>query len=178
MADPETELTLEISLRTKNPERMVEFYVNVLGGTPYGEVWLDERPNQNRETENLEGHPVRHRHYWGILLGGGLIKLLHDAEPLGPAHPQYPEANVYGLAEHIFHTPDARALIAKAEAFGCFIEVPFRPFPPSVGRPGGYGYIHDPDGNRIEVIEGHQYSPPSAAFKQGKAWESREALFG
>lgn len=178
MANPETELTLEIAIRTKDPERMVDFYVNVMGGTPFGEVWLDERPGRGREVDNLPGHPIRHRHYWGILLGGGVVKLLHDAAPLDPAHPQFPQANVYGLSEHVFHAPNAREIMKKAEEFGCVIEVPFRPFPPSVNRPGGLGYIRDPDGNRIEIIEGHQYSPPSEIFKQGRAWESREAMFG
>ena len=178
MADPATEVTLEIAIRTKDPEKMVRFYIEVLGGKPYGEVWLDERPKGDRVVENLPGHPIRHRHYWAISLGGGIIKLLHDAQPLEKAHPQYPESNCYGVAEHVLHTPDAKSLIERARAFGVAIEVDFRPFPPSVNRPGGYAYIRDPDGNRIEIIEGHQFSPCSEEFKNGRAWKSREDMFG
>jgi len=178
MADPASEVTLEIAIRTQDAERMVRFYLEVLGGKPYGEVWLDERPKAGKKVENLPGHPIRHRHYWGISLGGGIVKLLHDAAPLDPANPQYPHANRYGISEHVLHTPDAKPIFAKTEAFGGQIEVPFRPFPPSVNRPGGYGYIRDPDGNRIEIIEGHQYSAPSEEFKQGRAWKSREDMFG
>src|SRR5271168_4478129 len=178
MADPQLETTLEIAIRCRNPEAMVSFYIDVMGGVPYGEVWLDERSSKERKVENLPGHPERHRHYWAISLGGGIVKLLYDAAPLDPAYPQYPQANRYGIAEHVLHTPDAKPIFAKVEAYGGGIEVSFRPFPPSVNRPGGYGYIKDPDGNRIEIIEGHQYSPPSEAFKKGRAWTSRDEVFG
>jgi len=178
MADPLTEPTLEVAIRTKNPEAMVRFYIEVMGGKPYGECWLDERPTATNPGDNLPGHPVRHRHYWAITLGGGVIKLLHDAAPLDPAAPQFPHANRYGVSEHVMHYPDAKPVFERAEKFGAFIEVPLRPFPPSVNRPGGYGYIHDPDGNRIEIIEGHQFQPPTDVFKAGQAWKSREDMFG
>lgn len=177
LPNPETEITLEIAIRCKNPEAMVRFYIEVLGAVPFGEVWLDERPGRGREVDNLPGHPIRHRHYWALLLGGGVIKLLHDYAELDPAMPGFPHSNRYGLSEHCLHVPDAAPYFERAEKFGAFIEVPFRPFPPSVNRPGGLGYIHDPDGNRIEIIEGHQFSAPSEEFKAGRAWKSREDMF-
>ena len=178
MADPEFDTTLEIAIRCKDPGAMVAFYLDVLGGTPYGEVWLDERASKkDRPTANLPGHPERFRHYWGISLGGGIVKLLFDNAPLDPAYPQFPHSNRYGLSEHIFHVSDAAEICARAAAAGCVIEVPYTPFPPSVNRPGGYAYIHDPDGNRIEIIQGSMFSPPSEAFRNRKAFDSIDDLW-
>src|SRR5271155_1447491 len=177
MADPASEVTLEITIRTQDAERLVRFYLGVRGGKPYGEVWLDERPKDGKKVDNLPGHPERHRHYWAISLGGGIVKLLYDHEPLDPAYPQYPHSNRYGISEHVVHVQDAGDLVARCEAFGCQIEVPFTPFPPSVNRPGGYAYVHDPDGNRIEVIQGSQFSPPGKAFQDGRAFDSIDDLW-
>jgi catechol 2,3-dioxygenase-like lactoylglutathione lyase family enzyme len=177
MPDPETETTLEIAIRCKNPEAMVSFYLDVMGGEPYGEVWLNERPSDNPDAEVLEGHPERFRHYWAVHLGGGIVKLLFDHAPLDPAAPQFPHANRYGISEHCFHVPDAAPIIERCEAAGCEVEVPLTPLPPSVKRPGYYAYIHDPDGNRIELIQGSQFSSPSDAFKARRAFDSIEELW-
>lgn len=175
MADPATEMTLEISIRVKDAERMIAFYTGVLGGEPYGEIWLDERPAPGRVVENLPGEPIRHRHYWAVALGGGIVKMTLEAVPLQPMHPR---SERYGLSMLCLHVPDARPIFERAKAFGVEMIADFRPFPPSVGMEGGYGLFNDPDGNRIEIIEKSQFKPPSEAFKKGKAWEtSRSELF-
>jgi catechol 2,3-dioxygenase-like lactoylglutathione lyase family enzyme len=138
---------LEPALKVGDPRRSLHFYVEGLGFEPYGEVALPTR------------------HLWGLRLGTSVLKLIFDAEPAPPGDGL--AGSVVGFSHLSVRVPDARAVVQRLRAAGYQAADP-QPFPPAIGRAGFYGFLEDPDGNRIELLEGSAWDVPGEAFMAGQ----------
>lgn len=137
--------SFETGIIVRNLERMMHFYVDLLGFEPYGEVKLD------------------FVHVRGFRFGNTVLKLTYFFEPVDA-----PKAKgfVPGLRYITLRVTNIE------EAYASLIAEGFRPWLvlETATTARGVQYQHcgvfDPDGNMVEMVQGQSYSPPSPEFRQ------------
>ena len=112
-------------------DRSKDFYVRVLGLTPVGEVYRDERDSYKLDL---------------AVNGEYQIELFSFPDPAG--RPNYPEA--VGLRHLAFEVDSVEETISHLETNGVEVE-PIR-VDPVTGKK--YTFFKDPDGLPIEIYEG------------------------
>lgn len=143
---------VETGIVVKNVQPMLDFYRNVLGFQPYGEVRL----------EDVKVH-VR-----GLRLGNSILKLTHfaDVADNGPRNGFTP-----GLRYITLRVTNIKAIYDSCLAHGCGVVLPWEDCTSSQGVAYQHAIVTDPEGNFVEFVQADPYAPPSEDFLAGRVTE-------
>lgn len=149
--DPMVNPPVEVAITVQDPGKMIPFYVHLLGCEPIGEAFGPDF------------------HLWAMRLGGTAIKLMYWKFPLADR-----DRSDLGLGyqEIAIHVTNLDEFLAECRRAGGNVSVPRTTFPESLAKPGSFAYVLDPEGNRIELIDGDPFVPPTDAFLRGLPWSS------
>lgn len=142
--DTDADFAIENGFRINNPKIMLDWYCDVVGFEPHGEIFV---PNG---------------HVWGLRFGNAILKLLH-----------YPQAESTGadarLNSHYItvHVLNAEEMLERCQRAGSTVLAPYSRFVPTrVGDPEcGYAIVLDPEGNAVEFSQGSPWIKPTADFR-------------
>jgi catechol 2,3-dioxygenase-like lactoylglutathione lyase family enzyme len=137
----------ETGIVVRNVEPMMEFYRNVLGFDPYGEV-------------SLPGIHVR-----GLRLGNAILKLTYFAAAgEAVAHSGFPP----GLRYITLRVTNIKPLYDRCLAYGCGVVLALEECTSIQGVTYEHSVLTDPEGNYVEFVQGMPYAPPSDDFVAGR----------
>ena len=138
---------IEHGFRISDPTNMLDFYCDVIGFTPYAEIFV---PNG---------------HVWGLRFGNAMLKFLHY-----PGVDTAPSGNRPSCHYMTIHVLNAEDMLRKCVAAGSGVIAPYATFRPS--RPGdpecGYAIVSDPEGNSVEFSQGSPWTAPTDSFRSGR----------
>jgi len=147
-------------------QRSLDFYKNTLGFSEVVAHYAGELPGMEPITgrHQTNAHVVFLRNPRATRLGAGMIKLVQLLAPDSPG--PTPEGVCWGeigVAEVCVHTRNVEAMLKRlVNEAGCrqTTAVDCVPVPPPRGGETAYGYIEDPDGGKVELLE---WRPPSGS---------------
>jgi catechol 2,3-dioxygenase-like lactoylglutathione lyase family enzyme len=140
---------VEFGLHVTDAEASLHFYRDVLGFTPFAEIF------------------VPGAHVWGLRFGNSMVKLLKDDAPPATRNPR--ERSI-GFRYITIHVLNAEEVVAKCAAEGYEIQAPVTRWASSrAGDPDCvFAMVRDPDGNTVELSQGSPWVAPTAEFLRGE----------
>jgi catechol 2,3-dioxygenase-like lactoylglutathione lyase family enzyme len=142
--DTDAAFAIENGFRITNPKIMLDWYCDVIGFEPFGEIF------------------VSGGHVWGLRFGNSILKFLHyiGAENTG--------ADARLNSHYItIHVTNAQEMLERCQRAGANILAGYNRFTPSrAGDPEcDYVLVFDPEGNVVEFSQGSPWVAPTANFR-------------
>jgi catechol 2,3-dioxygenase-like lactoylglutathione lyase family enzyme len=138
-----SEPVVDVAIRVQDPKAVLRFYVDALGCTPNGRMHF----------------PKYGQRYWSVRLGSTVIKFVQHDKPLATLDRSQP---AYGMSHFTIHVPDLDSVVGRCKLGGYKVQE-LGPIPVEAG-PGRSANVWDPEGNRLELVQGYRWQPPGEDF--------------
>jgi len=143
-------LMSHVGICVRNLDVATRFYVEALGFEP-----SYRRAAEGADFERLLGLEELHLELVLLRLGDRKIELVNHSSP-SPVPRTETSMNTVGLTHLAFYVPDLDKAIARVEANGGTVEHDGRIAIEVNGEARQYVFCRDPDGNRVELIQGSE----------------------